>query len=123
MGRGPDRDPGEGSKAAAAGTPLDPAPVRRVAWWRLRWRPRQRASLRQGLAARGRPGRTLQVQRYSNEDLPPEPAADDQGSAHEAVAQPHGVCARLLPGDPGTGVRRPRNGLSILWRVLSALDT
>src|SRR5476649_12332 len=52
MGRGLDRDPGEGSKAAAAGTPLDPAPVRRVARSRLRWRARQRASLRQGLAKR-----------------------------------------------------------------------
>jgi len=48
------------------------------------------------------------------------PAADDQGGAHEAVAQPHAVCARLLPGDPGTGVRRPRQGVSILWRGLPA---
>jgi hypothetical protein len=38
----------------------------------------------------------------------------------EAVAQPHAVCARLLPGDPGTGVRRPRQGVSILWWGLPA---
>src|SRR5665647_287541 len=31
-------------------------------------------------------------------------AANDQGGAHEAVAQPHAVCARLLPRNPGTGV-------------------
>jgi hypothetical protein len=34
-------------------------------------------------------------------------AADDQGGAHEAIAQPDAVCAHLLPGDAGAGVRRP----------------
>ena len=48
------------------------------------------------------------------------PAADDQGGAHEAVAQPHAVCARLLSGDPGAGVRRPRQGVPVLWRGLPA---
>jgi hypothetical protein len=35
------------------------------------------------------------------DDHAPGPAADGQGGAHEAVAQPHAVCARLLSGDPG----------------------
>ena len=48
------------------------------------------------------------------------PAADGQGGAHEAVAQPHAVCARLLSGDPGAGVRRPRQGVPVLWRGLPA---
>ena len=38
-----------------------------------------------------------------------------QGGAHEAVAQPDAVRARLLSGDPGTGVRRPRQGVRVLW--------
>src|SRR5712672_2191247 len=40
---------GEGSEAAPAGASLDPAPVRGVARARLWRRPRQRASVRQGL--------------------------------------------------------------------------
>ena len=35
VGRGSDGDPGEGSQAAEAGAPLDPAPVRGVARARL----------------------------------------------------------------------------------------
>ena len=35
-----------------------------------------------------------------------EASANGQSGAHEAVAQPHAVRAGLLPGDPGTGVRR-----------------
>jgi len=97
---------------------VDPAPVRRVAWSRLRWRPRQRASLRQGLAERTRPSsgpclctdelrarRSLPVRLEPRDDHTPEPAADDQGSAHEAVAQ---AACRLCAPTSG----RPRNWCS-----------
>jgi transposase len=53
------------------------------------------------------PGEAYQFD-WSHETITsPGSAADGQGGAHEAVAQPHAVCARLLSGDPGAGVRRP----------------
>src|SRR5450631_3564938 len=75
------------------------------------------------LRGRGYDGAHDSVHRFVKawrDDRAPEPAADDQGSAHEAVAQPHAVCARLLSGDPGAGVRRPRQGIPVLWRGLPA---
>src|SRR6266849_5667733 len=80
-------------------------------------RPRQRASVRQGLARRTSPRSGpclcadelrawggLPVRLESRDDHACGPAADGQGGAHEAVAQPHAVCARLLSRDPGVGV-------------------
>ena len=49
-------------------------------------------------------------------------AAGDQGGAHEAVAQPHAVRARLLSRDAGVGVRRARQGVRLLWRRVPARD-
>ena len=68
------------------------------------------------LRARG----SLPVRLEPRDDHAPGPAADGQGGAHEAVAQPHAVRARLLPRDPGAGVRRPRQGVPVLWRGLPA---
>src|SRR5712692_3786870 len=82
-------------------------------------RSRQRASLRQVLARRTRPGSgsclcadelcawgSLPVRLEPRDDHAPRSAADGQGGAHEAVAQPHALCSRLLPRDSGAGVRR-----------------
>jgi len=65
-------------------------------------------------------GRSLSVRLEPRDDHAARLAADGQGGAHEAVAQPDAVCADLLPGDAGTGVRCPRQGLRILWRGVSA---
>src|SRR4051812_36892774 len=53
------------------------------------------------------PRRVLPVRLEPRDDNPPGSAADDQGGTHEAVPQPDAVRARLLPGDPGAGLRRP----------------
>ena len=66
------------------------------------------------------PGRGVPVRLEPRDDHAAGSAADDQGGAHEAVAQPHAVRARLLPRDPGAGVRRPRQGVPVLWRGLPA---
>lgn len=50
MDRGSDRNTGSGSQTPPARTPLDPAVVRRTARSGIRWRPRQRASLCEGVA-------------------------------------------------------------------------
>ena len=55
-------------------------------------------------AAEFRTGRGVPVRLEPRDDHAPGAAADDQGGAHEAVAQPDAVRARLFPGDPGTGV-------------------
>ena len=52
------------------------------------------------------PGEAYQFDWSHENDHAPRAAADDQGGAHEAVAQSNALRARLLPGDPGTGVRR-----------------
>ena len=52
------------------------------------------------------PRRGVPVRLEPRDDHAPRAAADDQGGAHEAVAQSNALRARLLPGDPGTGVRR-----------------
>ena len=43
---------------------------------------------------------------WSQETIRAGPAAEGQGGAHEAISQPHAVCARLLPRELGAGVRR-----------------
>ena len=53
------------------------------------------------------PGEAYPVRLEPRDDHASGSAADGQGGAHEAVAQPHAVRARLLPRDPGAGVRRP----------------
>src|SRR5271154_5985326 len=82
--------------------------------------PRQRASLCEVLA-RGtvasshaclcadelRAGGGLPVRLEPRDDHAPRSAADSEGSAHEAVAQPHAVRSGLFSRDPGAGVRRP----------------
>ena len=65
-------------------------------------------------------GRGVSVRLEPRDDHAAGSAADDQGGAHEAVAQPHAVRARLLPRDPGTGLRRPRQGVPVLRRGLPA---
>jgi transposase len=52
------------------------------------------------------PGEAYQFD-WSHETIAVRAAADGQGGAYEAVAQPHAVRARLLPRNPGAGVRRP----------------
>jgi transposase len=53
------------------------------------------------------PGEAYQFDWEPRDDHAPRAAADDQGGAHEAVAQSHAVRAHLLPGDAGAGLRRP----------------
>jgi hypothetical protein len=97
-----DRDPGERSQAAAAGAPIDPAAVRRVARARLRRpltrvlaRARQRAPARKSVAERAGTGsgtgvraaelrarRGIPVRLEPRDDHAPGPAADHQGGAH-----------------------------------------
>src|SRR5208282_1812306 len=48
------------------------------------------------------PGRGVPVRPAPRDDHASGAAADGQGGAHEAVAQPHAVRARLLPRDPGS---------------------
>jgi hypothetical protein len=67
-----------------------------------------------------RPGRGLPVRLEPRDDHAARIAAGDQGGAHEAVAQPHAVRARLLPRDAGVGVRRARQSVRILWRRMPA---
>src|SRR5665213_1577600 len=67
-------------------------------------------------------GRGLPVRLEPRDDHASGSAADDQGGAHEAVAQPHAVRARLFPRDAGTGVRRARQGVPVLRRGLPARD-
>src|SRR5271155_1982617 len=67
-----------------------------------------------------RPRRGVPVRLEPRDDYASGPAADDQGGAHEAVVQPDAVRADLLPRDPGTGVRRPRQSVRLLRRRLPA---
>src|SRR5271169_3952844 len=120
LGRGVDGDSGDGIQAGEAGAPFDATAVRGTARARIRRRPRQRASLCEVLA-RGtvaschaclcadelRAGGGLPVRLEPRDDHAPGAAADSEGSAHEAVAQPHAVRSGLFSRDPGAGVRRP----------------
>ena len=70
------------------------------------------------------PGEAYQFDWSPRDDHAPGPAADGQGGAHEAVAQPHALCARVYfretHGD-GVGVRTPLEGWSMGKSITATL--